>query len=732
MNAKTRTFLSLVPVCLGLLPATAAAQGSVGPLELHSYGSPVTDLARAGSLAFFTTVSPPDPYSQQFLDFLRSDGTPEGTFSIDPRGPAPSRGGAHIWFANSLGDLLFFITAKHSTPGDHGLWRTDGTVAGTFLLTQGLNVATTLALPERNLEFFAASPRTGGPDFELWVTDGTAEGTRLVKDVNPEGSSNPSGMIAFDGRLFFLADTPHGRELWRSDGTPEGTERVRAIPKHDFYDDLRLVQAGGALFILESTEPGMEAWRSDGTEAGTEQVLNLPQRYQKDQGVAGGHLFFTVEDAARKHELWAIDGGTGEAVLVRQSEAEMDIQFAFGNQVGFSLEDDHGREPWLSDGTPEGTHRMADICPGSCSSSPSFSGTYGGRVVLRADDGVSGTEPWLTDGTATGTWRLGDLCPGECSTVYIFGEQVNGWLVLESIDGLWVTDGTRNGAWSVGSFDSLTGWVALPNNRLFIAHYEAPLGFLSSLPLTAPAPRPGAWMESASAPGFRFKVEMGQTVGRREPACMARTLCVSGAVPGRSEVFLRMSEPGPDGRQWPSLIKLTPSPADVWVLQTATGYLRHYRLQGSGPAGSTLSGILDREGFLIDPDELQSAVEGARRGRDPQPPGRWIEYKTAPGFRVQARLTSDGKSRILRKEPCIAETFCLSGATPGVTDLLVRVSGPKPNKYFWPMLARFAPATLEVWVQQRKTGKIRYYRLNAPPAGSSQLDGYFDRQGFKR
>jgi hypothetical protein len=47
------------------------------------------------------------------------------------------------------------------------------------------------------------------------------------------------------------------------------------------------------------------------------------------------------------------------------------------------------------------------------------------------------------------------------------------------------------------------------------------------------------------------------------------------------------------------------------------------------------------------------------------------------------------------------------------------------------MLTRFTPATLEVWVQQRKTGKVRYYRMNPPPAGSSQLDGSFDRQGFR-
>lgn len=48
------------------------------------------------------------------------------------------------------------------------------------------------------------------------------------------------------------------------------------------------------------------------------------------------------------------------------------------------------------------------------------------------------------------------------------------------------------------------------------------------------------------------------------------------------------------------------------------------------------------------------------------------------------------------------------------------------------LLARFTPAALEVWVQQTKTKKVRYYKLNAPPVGSSQLDGYVDRQGFKR
>ena len=739
MNAKTGIFLGLVPVCLGLLlPVAAAAQGSIGPLQNFPSSGIVTSSARAGSLAFFTTYTPTYPPQPFIPGFVRSDGTSQGTFSIDPWGPAapPPQGRAPIRLADSLGGLLFFTCSKNSAPEDRGLWRSNGTVAGTFPVTEGLSLAVdsgaaelpvTLPVPERSLELFSAGPRSASPDFELWATDGTPEGTRLVKDMNPEGSSNPRRMVAFNGRLFFFADTPQGRELWSSDGTQEGTERVHAFPKKD-AEILEMVSAGGALFVLEHTAGSVEIWRSDGTEAGTEQVLNLPRQLQGHQA-AGRHLFLVVRDGP-SYEMWAVDGGTGEPVRLLQVETALGTQMlAFGDHVAFSLEDDHGREPWSSDGTPEGTHRIADICPGPCGSSPSFAGTYGGRAVLRADDGISGTEPWLTDGTAAGTWRLGDLCPGECSA-FAGIQEVNGWLVLLFEGGVWVSDGTPDGAWRIGfNINTVVDWLSLPDRSLF----ASPIGVLFSLPVTAPAPPPGAWLESPRLPGFRFKVQIGQIVGQQEPACIARTLCVRGAVRGRSEVFLRVSEPKPDGRRWPSLIKLTTAAADVWVLQTATGHLRHYRLKGSGLAGSTLPGILDREGFLSVPGAPESAIEGARAGKDPQPPGHWIESRTVPGFRVQARLTSDGKSQVLRKVPCtVAETFCLSGATPGVTELLVRVTGPKPNKYFWPMLARFAPAMLEVWVQQRTTGKIRYYRLNAPPADSSQLDGYFDREGFKR
>jgi ELWxxDGT repeat protein len=753
MNSKAGIFLSLVPVCLGLLPAAAAAQDSVGPLELFSGGGTVTSWAQAGSLAYFTTVAPTSAYPPQYTTgFIRSDGTWQGTHSIDPRGPASSpQSQASIRFADSLGQLVFFTCAKNSALEDRGLWRSDGTAAGTFSVTQGLSIALDIggvpespvdqSVPARNLMFFSAGPRSGSPDYELWATDGTPEGTRLVKDVNPEGASNPRRMIELAGRLYFLADTPLGREVWRSDGTEAGTERI--LDLHEPGPGISLDQAGGALFILVDSESGLEVWRSDGTVAGTTRVLDLPLRLRGGRA-AGRHLFLVARDAAQNNEMWAFDGGTGEAVRVLQVETSQEIQLlAVGDHVAFTLEDDQGQEPWWSDGTPEGTRRIADICSGPCSSSSRFYGVYRGRAVFGATDGVSGYEPWLTDGTAAGTFRLGDFCPGECDSFVTPVQEINGWLVLQNPDGsIWISDGTRDGAWTVGSLqDARVLSVAFPNRLLFASFqtvYPFGLMLFETLPVTAPAPPPGHWMTSPRVPGFRFKVQIGQIMGRQESACVVRTLCVSGAVGGRPEVFLRVSDPKPDGRRWPSLVKLTTSAVDVWVVQTATGHLRHYRLPGS--TGAALPGFLDREGFLSAPaaDAPSVAVEEAivqeaGAASDPKPPGAWLDSKEVPGFRVQARITANGQKQTLRKEPCtIAETFCLRGAPPGLTELLVRVTGPKPNQYYWPMLARFAPATLEVWIQQKKTKKIRYYRLNPPPADSSQLDGYFDRLGFKR
>jgi hypothetical protein len=117
-----------------------------------------------------------------------------------------------------------------------------------------------------------------------------------------------------------------------------------------------------------------------------------------------------------------------------------------------------------------------------------------------------------------------------------------------------------------------------------------------------PPPPPGvAPFVSDAIPGFRFWVRIGgaasQTTVHAEPACIPETLCVSGALPGRSELFLRIVGPKPNGYLWPTIVKFTTSEVEVWIEQPSSGDLRYYHLEGASPGSSDLPGLFDRTGF---------------------------------------------------------------------------------------------------------------------------------------
>lgn len=119
----------------------------------------------------------------------------------------------------------------------------------------------------------------------------------------------------------------------------------------------------------------------------------------------------------------------------------------------------------------------------------------------------------------------------------------------------------------------------------------------------APPPVPaGEVFTSPEIAGFRFQVRLTagdrQLPARQEDRCFEETLCVSGAVPGRSELFLRIVGPKPNGRLWPTLVRTTTSTAEVWIEQVSTGEVRYYRLEGATPGSTDLTGLFDRDGFL--------------------------------------------------------------------------------------------------------------------------------------
>ncbi len=221
---------------------------------------------------------------------------------------------------------------------------------------------------------------------EPYSTDGTPEGTRLLRDIaSADASAEPADLTALGGALLFSADDGvHGRELWRSDASAAGTALVADIhPGAGGSGPEQLVVLGDAVvFTADDGVHGVELWRSDGTATGTWLVADvhpgatgsLPHRFH----VAGDTLYF-----------WADDGV-------------------------------HGRELWRSDGTPAGTALVADLRPGPLGSDteygpnhswpyPGGGATWRGMFYFAADDGVSGEDLWRSDGTPAGTHLVADL-----------------------------------------------------------------------------------------------------------------------------------------------------------------------------------------------------------------------------------------------------------------------------------------------------------------------------------
>ncbi len=325
-------------------------------------------------------------------ELWKSDGTEAGTVMVDdlfpgsyfvgsrgfgPSGEVPNDGNPGN-LTNVNGTL--FCTANR------GLWKTNGTAAGTVLLkefSEGTNLANV------NGTLFLAA-RNNGSGVDLWKSNGTAAGTVLVEG-KPSGipaGSYPQYGVNLGGTLYFAAGSPaRGYELWKSNGTNAGTTLVKRIGP-----DLRgLTNAGGKLYFLGNDGThGPELWQSDGTAAGTVMVKDI------NPGAGGS-------------------GANGFTV--------------FNGIVYFAADDgETGFELWRSDGTEDGTHLLEDLYTGgivyydeeeyqfktrNAGADPAWLTVVNGVLYFTANSNAYGAgELWRTNGTAAGTVLVKDIQTG--------------------------------------------------------------------------------------------------------------------------------------------------------------------------------------------------------------------------------------------------------------------------------------------------------------------------------
>ncbi|HEX6200980.1 MAG TPA: hypothetical protein VF150_12000 [Thermoanaerobaculia bacterium] len=143
-----------------------------------------------------------------------------------------------------------------------------------------------------------------------------------------------------------------------------------------------------------------------------------------------------------------------------------------------------------------------------------------------------------------------------------------------------------------------------PLEDFVTGNYTLSLKCSNQPPPPPPGPKcPNGFFKDPAYPDFCFRVQIipaGQApiVGTREPSCVEDTVCVSGALPGRSEAFLRILGPRPNGFLWPTIVRFTPSRVVVEMHQLSSGDTNTYTLDAVPPGVDDLSGLQDRQGFL--------------------------------------------------------------------------------------------------------------------------------------
>ena len=125
-----------------------------------------------------------------------------------------------------------------------------------------------------------------------------------------------------------------------------------------------------------------------------------------------------------------------------------------GDAAFFLAEDDlHGAELWRTEGTPETTRLLADLCPGTCNSYPSAV-AVGDRLVIFARNDEGGAL-YASDGTAAGTQLIHRFLQPTYLNGVLVAFDDRAWFSAGSgnpyRNELWQSDGTAAGtaAWPV-------------------------------------------------------------------------------------------------------------------------------------------------------------------------------------------------------------------------------------------------------------------------------------------
>ncbi len=301
------------------------------------------------------------------------------------------------------GDVVF-------SAGTHGLWRSDGTSAGTVMLQSSVG---TLARPQLEI--------------------------------------NSHSAITADTAVFFLAnDGFYGTELWRTDGTSGGALRLTDLTAGSGSPNWEYWNASNGQFFV--TIP-FTAYTTDGSNAASVHVFGGGSSQNAIESRVlelRGKYYFSCSDNFVDGPC--VKSGSTTTLLTSELIVSSTTYVAVNEKVFFTATTmASGTELWVTDGTAAGTKMVADLATGTPDSNPNSLTRMDDKLYFIARDLTHGYELWTSDGTTAGTTMLVDLNPGSANGAGTIYGAIDGTLYFSGYSAalggnvLYRTDGTAAG-----------------------------------------------------------------------------------------------------------------------------------------------------------------------------------------------------------------------------------------------------------------------------------------------
>lgn len=345
-----------------------------------------------------------------------------------------------------------------------GMWRTDGTPAGTTILR---DIEPTIDSYQETPHIVTLGTKAYWTQGNaLWSTDGTPESITQVSTFPTTATLTAS--VVYNNAIYFGTAT----QLYKSDGTTAGTQPLataQVFSSNAYFSMGFHVMGGNLYFPCEIAGSGSELCVTDGTAAGTKVVKDIRPGAASSSphllGSVGNKLLFSAQMAnpLNLNALWASDGTDAGTIQLIAPATNSDVigtyeeNFAVLGANAFvpCYTSATGFELCKTNGTVAGTS-VIDVVPGTTSGSPSALAVLGTKLFFTATTAAAGRELWSSTGTVAGTALFADLLPGQFDgasygTKLVIGNTLYfpAHASLQDSVELWKSDGTVAGTMQV-------------------------------------------------------------------------------------------------------------------------------------------------------------------------------------------------------------------------------------------------------------------------------------------